>query len=305
MNSDGRKTVAIVIPVYNEQGNVDALCGELSKIMAEQSAFAWRLIFVDDGSRDETIPKLVEQQKAGMPITILRFTRNFGHQAAIKAGLDYADADAVITMDGDLQHPPAMIPQLLALWQQGNLMVQTVRAQNQANLSGPRRTLVRWAYQVINWFAERPIPEECADFRLIDRCVLEELKKLPETNPMLRGLVAWVGFKQVTIPYEVQSRHGGVSRFTFRQLVNLLAGGIFDMSRKPLKFGTAAGVALAGLGFVAWLVGLMSGVLFFAFILAAIQLFGMGLIGSYLGRAYNEVLGRPLYIVSETMNFDR
>jgi len=304
MNIDGQQTVAIVIPVYNEEAGVDALCQRLRTVLESQNDYRWRLIFVDDGSRDATVARLTDQQNKGLSITILRLTRNFGHQAAIKAGLDYVDADAVITMDGDLQHPPEMIPQLLSLWREGNLVVQTVRAENQVNLDPTRRMLVRWAYQAINWFAERPIPEECADFRLIDRRVLTELKKLPETNPMLRGLVAWVGFKQTTIPYEVQSRHGGVSRFTLRQLINLLAGGIFDLSRKPLKFGTATGVVLAGLGLVSWIVGLISGLFFFIIFLTVVQLLGMGLIGSYLGRAYEEVLDRPLYIISETRNFD-
>ncbi len=273
--------------------------------MGKLAEYRWKLIFVDDGSRDDTVQKLTARQEGGMPITAIRLTRNFGHQAAIKAGLDHTEADAVVTMDGDLQHPPEVIEQMLQLWREGNLVVQTVRRREEADGSTARRVLVRWAYKVINWFAERPIPEECADFRLIDRRILEELKKMPEANPMLRGLVAWVGFKQTKLPYQVQHRAGGESRFTLRQLFNLLAGGIFDLSRKPLGFGTAAGAGLMVLGFLAWIVGVISGLMFFVFLLAAVELLGLGLIGSYLGRAYNQTLNRPLFIISEKINFEK
>ncbi|MFA5863991.1 MAG: glycosyltransferase family 2 protein [Phycisphaerae bacterium] len=299
MNGNIKKTVAVVVPVFNEEANIDAFCERIEKVASDLSEYRWQFVFVDDGSRDGTMEKLRQRQSMGQPITILRLSRNFGHQAAIKAGLDCSDADAVITMDGDLQHPPELIPRLVELWQEGFEVVQTVRRQE----CGTRRGLVRWAYRVINWFAERPIPPECADFRLIDRQVLVELKKMPEANPTLRGLVAWVGFRQTTIEYEVQNRLGGQSRFTFRQLVNLLAGGIFDLSRRPLAFGTAAGTILTIVGLVGWIVGLMSGIMFFIFVLAAIELWTLSLIGAYLGRAYNEVLGRPMYIVSEKVNF--
>jgi polyisoprenyl-phosphate glycosyltransferase len=297
------KTIAIVIPVFNEAGNIDLLCDRLGAVIGKLTEYRWRLIFVDDASQDDTVAKLTVRLEGGLPITVIRFTRNFGHQAAIKAGLDHAEADAVVTMDGDLQHPPELIEQMLPLWLAGNLVVQTVRERVETPENAARRKMVRWAYKIINWFAERPIPEECADFRLIDRRVLDELKKLPEVNPMLRGLVAWVGFKQTILPYQVRPRAQGESRFTLRQLVNLLAGGIFDLSRKPLGFGTVAGAALMIIGLLSWIAGFMSGLTFFVFLLAAIQLLGLGLIGSYLGRAYNQMLDRPLYIISEKINF--
>lgn len=302
MAGEMRKKVGVVIPVFNEQSNVDTLCDRLAAVMAGLPEVDWRLVFVDDGSRDETVARLAARRDAGLPITVLRFSRNFGHQAAIKAGLDFVDADAVVTMDGDLQHPPELIGRFVELWRAGYDVVQTVRRPATAGPSGLRPLLVRWAYHVINAFAERPIPPECADFRLIDRKVLAELKKLPEVNPMLRGLVAWVGFRQTTLEYEVQPRHGGVSRFTFRQLLNLLLGGVFDLSRRPLAFGTAAGLALMAMGFLAWLAGLIGGMVFLALFLAAVELLGLGLIGAYLGRAYEQVLDRPVYIVSERVN---
>jgi polyisoprenyl-phosphate glycosyltransferase len=239
-----------------------------------------------------------------MPISIIRFSRNFGHQAAIKAGLDFVDADAVITMDGDGQHPPEMIPKLLELWHAGNQVVQTVRADVQENEIGTRQKMSKWAYAIINWFADRPIPPACADFRLIDRVVLDALKAMPENEPMLRGLVAWVGYRQVTLDYQVQTRMSGESRYSMRQMFKLLAGGIFDMSRKPLGFATVASGVLAGLGLLGWLIGLVSGVIFWLFLLTSLELLSLGLVGAYLGRAYMEVLDRPMYIVSEKVNFD-
>jgi dolichol-phosphate mannosyltransferase len=299
-----RKSIAIVIPVYNEQDNIDALCDRLGTLITAQSGYSWKLIFVDDGSKDATTDRLKARMEAGLPISIIRFSRNFGHQAAIKAGLDVADADAVITMDGDGQHPPELIPQLLDLWRAGNQVVQTVRASQQENDLGSRQNLSKWAYAVINWFAERPIPPACADFRLIDRVVLNELKSMPETEPMLRGLVAWVGFRQTTLEYQVQTRLSGESRYSVRQMFKLLAGGIFDMSRKPLGFASVASGVFAVLGFLGWLIGLVSGALFWLFLLTSLELMSLGLIGAYLGRAYMEVLNRPMYIISEKVNFE-
>jgi len=303
MQMERQKTVAVVIPVFNEQANIDELCDRLDRETAEISRYRWKFFFVDDGSVDETVKKLIARLDGGMPISIVRLSRNFGHQAAIKAGMDCVDADAVITMDGDGQHPPEFFPRLIELWEQGNKVVQTVRVPAQVGVAGSRRTLVKWAYHVINWFADRPIAPECADFRLIDRCVLDQLKALPEVAPMIRGLVAWIGFQQTTVEYEVQARMSGKSRFTFRQLLNLLVGGIFDLSRKPLCFGTLAGAILIGVSCIGWLFGAISGLMFCIFILVAIELLGLGLVGAYLGRAYVEILDRPKYIISEKVNF--
>jgi dolichol-phosphate mannosyltransferase len=299
-----RKSIAVVIPVFNEQDNVDVLCDRLGALIAAQNEYSWKLIFVDDGSKDATTDRLKARLEGGLPISIIRFSRNFGHQAAIKAGLDCAEADAVITMDGDGQHPPEFVPKLLELWRAGNQVVQTVRAPEQENEQQLRQKLTRWAYEVINWFADRPIPSACADFRLIDRVVLNELKSMPETEPMLRGLVAWVGFRQTTLEYQVQSRLSGESRYSLRQMFKLLAGGIFDMSRKPLGFASVASAVLAGMGLLGWLIGLVSGVVFWLFFLTSLELLSLGLVGAYLGRAYMEVLDRPMYIISEKVNFE-
>jgi dolichol-phosphate mannosyltransferase len=304
METDNRKIVAVVIPVFNEQANVEVLCDRLKAVMDGQEKYRLKLVFVDDGSSDATVEKLKGKLAEGLPISIICFSRNFGHQAAMKAGLDFIDADAAITMDGDGQHPPELIPQLLELWEAGNDVVQTVRAAVQENLTGPRQTLVRWAYKIINWFADQPIPPECADFRLIDREVLERLKALPEINPMLRGLVPWLGFRQTTLDYQVQNRMNGESRYTLRQMVNLLVGGVFGLSRKPLGLATVAAVVLAGLGFTGWLTSLFSGLVCWIFLLTAMELFGLGLVGAYLGRAYMEVLDRPMYIISEKVNVE-
>jgi dolichol-phosphate mannosyltransferase len=302
METNECKTIAVVIPVFNEQDNIAVLCDRLQKVMSDLNAYRWSLIFVDDGSSDATVDRLREQLGRGLPISIIRFSRNFGHQAAIKAGMDHADADAVITMDGDGQHPPELIPKLIELWLAGNQVVQTVRSPMQTNVSWFHRTRVRWAYRVINCFADRPIPPQCADFRLVDRKVLEHLKNLTEVGPMLRGLVAWVGFKQTTLEYVVQNRMNGQSRYPLRQMLALMAGGVFDLSRKPLGFATVGGLVLIGVGIVARLAGIISGLALWIFLMTAIELLALGLIGVYLGRAYNQVLDRPMYIIDETVN---
>jgi dolichol-phosphate mannosyltransferase len=303
VDTEKQKTIAIVIPVFNEQANIVALCDRIEKVIAGLAEYRWSLIFVDDGSSDATVDRLKEQIDRGLPISIIRFSRNFGHQAAIKAGMDHAQADAVITMDGDGQHPPEFIPKLIEIWLHGYQVVQTVRAPVQTGLSWWHRTRVRWAYRIINYFADRPVPSECADFRLIDRKVLDHLRTLSEVGPMLRGLVAWVGFKQTTIEYVLENRMNGQSRYSLRQMFGLMAGGVFDLSRKPLGLATTGGLGLIGVAFLARIFGIVGGLVFWIFLMAAIELLAIGLIGVYLGRAYNQVLDRPMYIISETVNF--
>lgn len=305
MQTETPKTIALVIPVFNEQDNIAALCERIEKVIADLANYRWSLIFVDDGSSDATVDRLKDQIARGLPISIIRLSRNFGHQAAIKAGMNFASADAVITMDGDGQHPPELIPKLIDLWLQGNQVVQTVRSplQSLANVGWFHRCCVRWAYRIINYFAERPIPPQCADFRLIDRKVLDHLlRNLSEVAPMLRGLVAWIGFKQTTLEYVVQNRMNGQSRYPLRQMLNLMAGGVFDLSRKPLNLATAGGITLIIVGILTRLTGLIGGLVFWIFLLTAIELMALGLIGVYLGRAYNQVLDRPMYIIDETVN---
>lgn len=302
METDKSRTIAVVIPVLNEQDNIAALCDRLQKVMGDLNEYRWSIVFVDDGSSDATVDRLREQMDRGLPISIIRFSRNFGHQAAIKAGMDHVDADAVITMDGDGQHPPELIPKLIELWRAGHGVVQTVRSSVQNNVSWFHRTRVRWAYRVINCFADRPIPPQCADFRLIDRKVMDHLKQLSEVGLMLRGLVAWVGFKQTTLEYEVQDRMNGQSRYPLRQMLALMAGGVFDLSRKPLGFATVGGLGLLGVGIILRLAGMISGLGFWICLMTAIELLALGLIGVYLGRAYNQVLDRPMYIIDETVN---
>ncbi len=304
MQTETPKTIALVIPVFNEQDNIAALCERIEKVIADLANYRWSLIFVDDGSSDATVDRLKNQIARGLPISIIRLSRNFGHQAAIKAGMNFASADAVITMDGDGQHPPELIPKLIDLWLQGYQVVQTVRSslQSLANVGWFHRCCVRWAYRIINYFAERPIPPQCADFRLIDRKVLDHLRNLSEVAPMLRGLVAWIGFKQTTLEYVVQNRMNGQSRYPLRQMLNLMAGGVFDLSRKPLNLATAGGITLIIVGILARLTGLIGGLVFWIFLLTAIELLALGLIGVYLGRAYNQVLDRPMYIIDETVN---
>ena len=304
MQTETPKTIALVIPVFNEQDNIAALCERIEKVIADLANYRWSLIFVDDGSSDATVDRLKDQIARGLPISIIRLSRNFGHQAAIKAGMNFASADAVITMDGDGQHPPELIPKLIDLWLQGYQVVQTVRSplQSLANVGWFHRCCVRWAYRIINYFAERPIPPQCADFRLIDRKVLDHLRNLSEVAPMLRGLVAWIGFKQTTLEYVVQNRMNGQSRYPLRQMLNLMAGGVFDLSRKPLNLATAGGITLIIVGILTRLTGLIGGLVFWIFLLTAIELLALGLIGVYLGRAYNQVLDRPMYIIDETVN---
>jgi dolichol-phosphate mannosyltransferase len=298
------KTIAVVIPVFNEEGNIDPLCARLDELIQKHREYHWQLIFVDDGSSDRTVERLARRQ-GELPITIICLSRNFGHQSAIKAGLDHADADAVVTLDGDLQHPPELIDKLLEKWQQGYKVVHAVR--RTITPGGWKSLFGSLGYRIINLFAERPILPEAADFRLIDRVVADALKRMYAPEPILRSLVAWLGFDRATVSYDVQPRLSGKSSYSLRQMRKLLLSGIFDFSLKPLRFASLAGAVLLIVSLCGhpWLFNWFPSTVSLVLMVGALELFAMGLIAIYLGRAYRQSLGWPLYVIAEKLNFDK
>lgn len=297
------KTVAVVIPVFNEEANIEPLCSRLAGVIGGLSEYKWRIIFVDDGSVDRTV-ELLELRREELPITILQLSRNFGHQAALKAGLDHADADAVITMDGDLQHGPELIVRMLEKWRAGSKIVHAVRG---PLAGGGIKSLAGSAgYRIINFFADRPLLAGAADFRLVDRLVADVLKQMYSPDPMLRGLVAWLGFEPAAVSYQVQPRGHGKSRYPLRQMCNLLVSGIFDFSARPLLFGLLAALILIFLAIVGhpYCLGWFSSLVWLVLIVAAVELLALALIGVYLGRAYRQSQGWPMYVIAEKLNIE-
>jgi dolichol-phosphate mannosyltransferase len=300
----------IVIPIYNEQENLPDLFRRLQDVCNQLDSTACRVIYINDGSRDESLKIMLEQHQTDARFRVLDLSRNFGHQAAITAGLMEASGDAVVIMDGDLQDPPEVIPDLLARWRGG---AQIVRAQRRSRKeSGLRRLGFEAFHKVLVWVSDFPIPPQTGIFGLVDKQALEELKRLPEKNRFFPGLRSWVGFEQGVVYYDRQERAGGEPKQSFKRLIKYALDAIFSFSYKPLKvmtfcgtFISAAGFFLACLFVVKRLAGfetaqtgfttLVTLILF----LGGVQMIALGILGEYLARIYDEVKQRPLYIVKK------
>lgn len=307
--------ISVVVPIYNEEGNVEPLYKELCSVF-DDSFHRFELIFVDDGSQDssvETIEKLCSRDNR---IRLLVFSRNFGHQIAITAGMDEARGDAVITMDADLQHPPSVIPAMIEKWQQGNDIVYTVRKDSEST-GWFKRTTARMFYSLINSVTRTKIIQNAADFRLMDRSAARTLSGLRERNRFVRGLVSWIGFRQAAIPFEVQDRHSGESKYTIRKMLSFAFDGITSFSSTPLRLSAYLGffVAIATVPYALWAVYVRffmpdetvagwTSVIVAVLFLGAVQLLSLGILGEYVGRVYDEVKRRPLYIVRERHGMD-
>ncbi|MFP4105125.1 MAG: glycosyltransferase family 2 protein [Phycisphaerae bacterium] len=304
-------TFSFVVPVYNEQDGLAEKFYPRLKAVADDLGEPHEIIFVNDGSSDRT-PEILRELAAGDPsVRVVEFARNFGHQWAVTAGYDYAQGRAVISLDADCQHPPEMIPQLIQRWRDGYEVVYTVRKDNEGT-SGLRTTGGRCVYRVMRWMSGVDLTDQ-ADFRLLDRRVVDVVKQHREQARLLRGLVRHVGFRQTSVPYTAEKRAAGESVYTLRQLIGMAGAGVFNFSTRPLRLVAAAGGGLAavglagmiawgilaalGLGSAAWSLGMLM------ILLGGLQLIGMGLVGEYVGRIFEESKRRPLYIVREAYGF--
>lgn len=298
----------VVLPAYNEAVALPALLSMLAQVLAPLSQ-RWRLIVVDDGSVDAT-PAVIQQAIAkGLSVRYLRLSRNFGKEAALTAGLAVADADRVLLMDADGQHAPELIAQMDEAWQRGADMVCAVRA-NRDEESLLKRLGTRLFYSVVNASSQLRIPPDAGDFRLLDRRVVAALNALPERNRFMKGLYAWVGFRTEFLPYTPRAREGGRSSFSLRRLARLALTGVTAFSNLPLRIwsGLGALAALGGLGYGCWIVvdhmifgdqvpgwaTMVVGLMFFG----GIQMLSIGIIGEYVGRIFDEVKQRPVYVVA-------
>jgi len=308
-----RPELSIVVPVYNEADNLAPLVARLEPILDAQVS-SWEIICVDDGSRDGTLAALRALNAQDSRISAISFSRNFGKEVAIAAGLDHANGEAVVIMDADLQHPPEVIPAFLAKWREGFLNVYGQRTDREGE-SPLKRNFAKAFYKLFASFGETELPEGAGDFRLLDRRVVEALRALPERARFSKGLYAWVGFPATGVPFAVADRAHGESKFRFRKLFSFAFDGISSFSTVPLKIATWLGVAIA---IVATLTGLyfmvrtllfgtdlpgfpslIVSIMFFS----GIQLISLGMIGEYVGRIFAEVKRRPLYLVGERVGF--
>ena len=307
-------TVSVVLPVYNEAENIEALVGQLGEVLERATRGQFEVVFVDDGSTDAS-PAMLDALAARSPrCKVIHFSRNFGHQAALQAGLDAASGDAVITMDADLQDPPEVLGRLIAKWHEGYDVVYAIRRRRKDALV--KRIAYATFYRSLRVIAEIDVPLDAGDFCLLDRRVVDALVALTERTRFLRGLRSWVGFRQVGVEYERAARHAGVPKYGVRKLVSLALSGYVGFSSMPLRLATWLGFLAASVGFLIALWAAL-GHLFhvpsprgWASTMAAIlfvggaQLMMLGVVGEYLGRVYDEVRRRPLYIVSSRVGFE-
>ena len=304
----GRETLAVVVPAYNEGEGLRGFHQRLSSVFDALPELACRVIFVDDGSRDDTW-RVIEALAAADPrVAGLKLARNFGKELALTAGLDHADADAVVVIDADLQDPPELIPQFVAKWREGYDAVFGTRLERDGETWFKRFTAAAF-YRVMDRLSSTPIPRDTGDFRLLSRRAVEALRGVRERHRFMKGLFAWIGFRQVALPYHRDARSAGQSKFNYWKLWNFALEGITSFSTAPLRIATYVGVftAIAAFGYGSWIVSktliwgdpvagypsLMAVVLF----LGGVQLMALGIIGEYLGRLYGESKARPLYLI--------
>ncbi|WP_133136694.1 glycosyltransferase family 2 protein [Legionella rowbothamii] len=307
------KQISCVVPVYNEETIIAEFIAALDTTL-KQLAYSYEIVLVDDGSQDNT-QAIIQQLRGQYSFRYLRFSRNFGKEKAISAGLDHARGDAVILMDGDFQHPLELLSEFIAKWEEGYDMVYAVR-QNREDESWLKRTCAKTFYQFTSRINRVNIPANAGDFRLLDRKIVNGLQKLPERNRFMKGLYSWVGFKQVAVPFEVQPRKAGSSQWNFYSLIDLAITGITSFTAFPLRLIALGGIGVATLAilYAAWII--ISTLIFgiktpgWATIVTAItffgglQLFALGVVGEYIGRVFDEVKHRPHYIIDEEASFD-
>jgi glycosyltransferase involved in cell wall biosynthesis len=308
--------VSLVIPFFNEAAAIAPLQTELLPCLEALPEVAWEIICVDDGSTDGTLAALVALAAADRRFKILELSRNFGKEAALTAGLDFCTGAAVIPLDADLQDPPALIGPMLAAWREGAEVVLARRADRSADAMLKRQT-ASWFYRLHNRLSKTQIPENVGDFRLMDRVVVDALKRLPERQRFMKGLFAWVGFRTVSIDYKRPERAAGRTKFSGFALLNFAMEGLTSFSTAPLKVSTYLGAASAlvtfayavfivirtlifGIG-VPGYASLLVAILFFG----SVQLVSIGLLGEYIGRIYLETKQRPTYLIRRTYGTDR
>ena len=303
------KMISVVAPAYNEEENVELFYTSMKKVL-DSLTTSWEIICVNDGSKDTTLEKLLALHVEDNRVKVINLSRNFGKEVALTAGLDHAIGDAIVPIDIDLQDPPELIEDMLKLWQEGYDVVYATRVERDGE-SFVKKFTASMFYKFMGKISNIEIPRDTGDFRLMDKKVLYELKQLRETHRFMKGLFSWVGYKQVSLPYNRLARNAGETTFNYLKLWNFAIEGITSFSIAPLQLATYIGTLVSLFAFIYSLIIITKTVLFGADVpgypsmmvtilfLGGVQLISIGIIGEYIGRIYNEVKQRPLYIISD------
>ena len=310
-----KSVYSIVVPVYNEEPVIRESYKRLTAVM-RQTGEAYELIFVNDGSRDQSPAILAQLCQEDGHVRFINFSRNFGHQPAITAGMDFATGDAIVVIDADLQDPPEVILDMIREWKNGYDVVYGKRLKRKGETFFKKLT-AKLYYRILRNLTNVEIPVDTGDFRLIDRKVCDAMKSLNERNRYVRGLVSWVGFKQKAVEYVREERFAGETKYPLKKMIRFALDGITAFSYKPLKFATTIGFLISLCSFIYLLVVILQRIFTDSTMMGwastvAIILFSqgivlmmLGIIGEYIGRIFDEIKGRPIYIVSEMKGFDQ
>ena len=310
------KKISVIVPMYFEEAVVSECYKRLKEVLTNLNDYNYEIIFVDDGSRDQTLSILEKIAMVDKNIKVISLSRNFGHQAAVQAGLKLSSGDAVIIIDADLQDPPELIPQMISLWENGNDVIYAKRKSREGETKF-KLFSAKMFYNILNDLSDVSIPKDTGDFRLADRKVVDVINSLPEHNKFFRGLFSWVGLKQAPIEYERKERFAGETKYPLNKMIKLAKDGIFSFSTKPLKFVTKLGIVSIFISILILIYSILSfifdwnnltagwtSIMVTVTFFAGVQLISLGMISEYIGRIYDESKNRPSYIINKKINFE-
>lgn len=310
------KKVSVVIPMYYEEAVAEECYNRVTKVLKNIKNYEYEIIFVNDGSKDKTLEILENIARKDSNVKILSFSRNFGHQAAVTAGIKYVTGDAIVIIDADLQDPPELIPEMLKLWEQGNEVIYGKRKTRKGE-SKFKLLTAKMFYKTLNALSDVEIPKDTGDFRLVDRKVIDVVNSMPEHNKFLRGLFSWVGFKQTAYEYERKERFAGKTKYPLKKMLKLASDGIISFSTKPLKLVGGLGIISIILSLAILIYSLISyifelnnlapgwtSIMVAVTLFSGVQLLSIWVISEYIARIYDETKNRPQYIIDKKINIE-
>ena len=310
------KKISVVIPMYYEEEVAEECYKRMTGVLKGIENYEYEIIFVNDGSKDKTLSILERIANEDKNVKVISFSRNFGHQCAVTAGLQYVTGDAIVIIDADLQDPPELIPEMLKLWEDGNEVIYGKRKTREGE-SKFKLLTAKMFYNTLNALSDVDIPKDTGDFRLVDRKVVDVINSLPEHNKFLRGLFSWVGFEQKAFEYERKERFAGKTKYPLKKMLKLASDGIISFSTKPLKIVEGLGIFSILMSFVILIYSLLSyafswnnltagwtSIMVTLTFLGGSILVSLGMIGEYIARIYDESKGRPQYIIDKKINVD-